>query len=79
MRKKEKIEKITKQLRPLIEKQNLVGLTTDEQNQYTELNHKLDVVVRGKNAYPKEVYTKEFGDKLDNIIRHGDELIAKLS
>ena len=48
-----------------------VGLTELEEKQYCKLNSEF-------SGYPEIVFTKEYNDRLDNIIEQTDKLIDRI-
>jgi hypothetical protein len=65
MKRKDKINEV----KILQAKRADTGLTELEEKRYCKLNSEL-------SGYPEQVFTKEYNDKLDDVISTTDKLIA---
>lgn len=74
-----RFDSLCSEINILTEKKKSGIITNVDKDKLVTLSHKVDVLMNGKNAYPREFYTDLFQDKLDNLIVKTDEFIKKFN
>lgn len=76
---KNKIEEDSQELSSLQIMLNEQGnLTSEEENRYIELNHRLSKSISGHSQVPITYFSKQTNDKLDFLIEKTEDLLQKL-
>jgi len=76
---KEQVQKDVMMLRELENIRVIKGLSSSQENDYVELNHKLDRTIDQRSCISSSFYSNGTNSKLDTVINKAEEILKKIS